>query len=120
MTTRVIIVDDLRTIHNAQLVYSNCKDMPLTLLTGFKIWLVHNCLLYNAGTLLGNICVINNNKLNIHPRGMAIFRKSIQTYSQTVEHLNQLFRRRAADDDDLRGLIADAPSKTQLKKISNY
>ena len=35
--------DDLRTVHNAQLVYSNCQDIALTLLTGFKIWLVHNC-----------------------------------------------------------------------------
>ena len=31
--------DDLRTVHNAQLVYSNRQDIALTLLTGFKIWL---------------------------------------------------------------------------------
>ena len=37
------IGDDLRTVHNAQLVYSNCQDIALTLLTGVKIWLVHNC-----------------------------------------------------------------------------
>ena len=86
------IGDDLRTVHNAQLVYSNRQDIALTLLTGFKIWLAHNCqteedhlnikivtalLLYNACTLLNmmEICVTNNNKLKIHPRGMATFRK---------------------------------------------
>ena len=70
------IGDDLRTVHNAQLVYSNRQDIALTLLTGFKIWLVHNCqteedhlnikivtalLLYNACTLLNmmEICVTN-------------------------------------------------------------
>ena len=37
------IKDDLRTVHNAQLVFSNRQDMALTPLTGFKIWLVHNC-----------------------------------------------------------------------------
>ena len=37
------IGDNLRTIHTAQLVYSNCQDIALTLLTGLKIWLVHNC-----------------------------------------------------------------------------
>ena len=61
------IGDDLRTFNNAQLVYSNCEDIAPTLLTGFKIWLVHNCqaegeqlniksitapLLYNVCTLL--------------------------------------------------------------------
>ena len=68
-------------------------DIALTLLTGFKIWLVHNCqteedhlnikivtalLLYNACTLLNimEICVRNNNKLKIHPRGMATFKKT--------------------------------------------
>ena len=68
------IGDDLRTVHNAQLDY---------LLTGFKIWLVHNCqteedhqnikivtalLLYNACTLLNmmEICVMD-------PRGKATF-----------------------------------------------
>ena len=88
------IGDDLRTVHNAQLVYSNRQDIALTLLTGFKIWLVHNCqteedhlnikivtalLLYNACTLLNmmEICVTNNNKLKIHPRGMATFKKKI-------------------------------------------
>ena len=82
------IGDNLRTVQNAQLVYSNRQDIALTLLTRFKIWLVHNCqteedhlnikivtalLLYNACTLLNmmEICVTNNNKLKIHPRGMA-------------------------------------------------
>ena len=37
------IGDDLRTVHNAQLVYSNRQDIALTFLTGFKIWLVHKC-----------------------------------------------------------------------------
>ena len=37
------IGDDLRTIHNAQLVYLNRQDVALTLFTGFKIWPVHNC-----------------------------------------------------------------------------
>ena len=37
------IGDDLSTVHNAQLVYWNCQDIALTLLTGFKIWLAHNC-----------------------------------------------------------------------------
>ena len=86
------IGDDLRTVHNAQLVYSNRQDIALTLLRGFKIWLVHNCqteedhlnikivtalLLYNACTLLNmmEICVTNNNKLKIQPRGMATFKK---------------------------------------------
>ena len=40
------IGDDLRTVHNAQLVYSNRQDIALTLLTGFKIWLAHNCHLF--------------------------------------------------------------------------
>ena len=84
------IGDDLRTVHNnAQLVYLNCQDR-------FKIWLVHNCqteedhlnidtvtalLLYNACTLLKmmEICVTNNNKLKIHPRGMATFQKKHDT-----------------------------------------
>ena len=83
------IGDDLRTVHNAQLVYLNRQDIALTLLTRFKIWLVHNCqtkedhlnilivavlLLYNACTLLNmvEICVTNKNKLKIHPRRMAI------------------------------------------------
>ena len=93
------IGDDLRTVHNAQLVYSNRQDIALTLLTGFKIWLVHNCqteedhlnikivtalLLYNACTLLNmmEICVTNNNKLKIHPRGMATFKKIVQSTSE--------------------------------------
>ena len=80
------IGDDLRTVHNAQLVYSNHQDIPLTLLNGFKIWLVHNfqteedhinikivtaLLLDNACTLLNmmEIYVTDNNKLKIHPRG---------------------------------------------------
>ena len=87
---------DLRAVHNDQLVYSNCQDIALTLLTRFKIWLVHNCqteedhlnikivtalLLYNACTLLNmmEICVTNNNKLKIHPRGMATFKKNSWT-----------------------------------------
>ena len=91
------IGDDLRTVHNAQLVYSNRQDIALTLLTGFKIWLVHNCqteedhlnikivtalLLYNACTLLNmmEICVTNNNKLKIHPRGMATFKKKKKNF----------------------------------------
>ena len=86
------IGDDLKTVHNSQLVYLNRQDMALTLLTRFKIWLVHNCqmeedhlnikivtalLLYNNCTLLNmiEICVTNNNKLKIHPRGMATFYK---------------------------------------------
>ena len=85
------IGDDLRTIY-AQLVYSNRQDIALTLLTGFKVWLAHNCqteedhinikivtalLLYNAYTLhnMMEICVTNNNKLKIHPRGMATLKK---------------------------------------------
>ena len=84
--------DDLRTIHNDQLVNLNRQDIAMTLLSGFNIWLVHNCqteedhlnikivtalLLYNACTLLNmmEICVTNNNKLKIHPRGMATFKK---------------------------------------------
>ena len=37
------IGDDLRTVHNAQLVYLNCQDIALTLFAGFKIWLAQNC-----------------------------------------------------------------------------
>ena len=37
------IGDNLRAVHNDQPVYSNCQDIALTLLTRFKIWLVHNC-----------------------------------------------------------------------------
>ena len=68
------IGDDLRTVHNDQLVYSNCHDIALTLLPGVKIWLVYNfqmeehhlnikivkdMLLNNACTLLNmmKICV---------------------------------------------------------------
>ena len=86
------IGDNRRTVHNDQLVYLNPQDIALTLLTGFKIWLVHSCkmeedqlnikivtalLLYNACTLLNmmEICVMNNNKLKIHPRVMATFKK---------------------------------------------
>ena len=81
----LLIGDDLRTVHNAQLVNLNRHDIALALLTGFKIWLAHNCqmeedhlnikiitalLLYNACTLLNTmeICVTNNNKHKIHPR----------------------------------------------------
>ena len=87
------IGDDLRTVHNAQLVYLHRQDIALSLLTGFKIWLVQNCkteedrlntkivtalLLYNACTLLNmmeimEICVMYNNKLKMYPRGMATF-----------------------------------------------
>ena len=96
------IGDDLRTVHNAQLVYSNRQDIALTLLTGFKIWLAHNCqteedhlnikivtalLLYNACTLLNmmEICVTNNNKLKIHPRGMATFKKIIINTTKNLQ-----------------------------------
>ena len=82
------IGDDLRTALNDQLVYSNRQDIPLTLVTGFKIWLVYNCqteedhqnikivtalLLYNACTLINimEICVMNKNNFKIHSRGMA-------------------------------------------------
>ena len=37
------IGDDLRTVHNAQLVYLNRQDIALTFLTGFKILLAHYC-----------------------------------------------------------------------------
>ena len=70
------------------IIYSNCQDIALTLTTGFKMWLVHNSqteedqlnikdvtalLMYNSCILLNmmKICVTNNNKLKIHPRGMA-------------------------------------------------
>ena len=98
------IGDDLRTVHNAQLVYSNRQDIALTLLTGFKIWLVHNCqteeddlnikivtalLLYNACTLLNmtEICVTNNNKLKIHSKGMATFKKNKKKNFQIDLHI---------------------------------
>ena len=75
------------------MVYSNPQHIALTLLTGFKIWLVLNCqtkeghlnikifialLLYNACTLINmmQISVTNNKKLKIHPRGIATFKKS--------------------------------------------
>ena len=74
--------DDLRTVHNDQLVYSNHQDIALTHPTRFKIWLIHNCqmeedyinikivtalLMYNACTLLNimEISATNNNKLKI-------------------------------------------------------
>ena len=96
------IADDQRTCHNAQLVYLNYQDIALTLLTRFKIWLVHNCqleedhliikictalLLYNACMLLniiGILCVANNNKLKNHPRGMATFQKLILVLNLTL------------------------------------
>ena len=79
-------------LQNDQLDYWNCQDIALTLLTRFKIWLVHNCqteedhlnikivtalLLYNACTLLNmmEMCVTNNNKLKIHPMEMETFKK---------------------------------------------
>ena len=37
------IADDLRTVHNDQMVDLNRQDIGLTILTGLKIWLVHNC-----------------------------------------------------------------------------
>ena len=37
------IGDDVRTVHNDQLVCLNPQDMALTLFTRFKIWPVHNC-----------------------------------------------------------------------------
>ena len=77
------IGDNLRTVHNAQLLYLNCQDIALTLLIGFEIWLVLTVnggrplnikivtamLLYNACKLLNmmKICVTNNHKLKIHP-----------------------------------------------------
>ena len=72
--------DDLRTVHNDQLVYLNHQDIALTLVTQFKIWLIQTkekdlsikivtaLLLYNSCTLLNmmEICVTNNNTLTIH------------------------------------------------------
>ena len=89
------IGDHLSTVYNDQLFYLNRQDIGLTLFTGFKIWLVHNCqikedhlniniftalLCYNACTLLNMVetSVANNNKLKIQPRGMATFRKILQ------------------------------------------
>ena len=86
------IGDNLRPIHYDQLVDSNHQDIALTLLTGFKLQLDHNCqteeehlhikivtalLLYNDCTLLNmmEICVTNSNKLKIHPSGMATLKK---------------------------------------------
>ena len=84
-------------VHNDQLVNSNCQNIALTLFFArFKIWLLHKChieedylnikivtalLLDNACTLLNmmEICVTNNNKLKIHPRGMATFLKNKKT-----------------------------------------
>ena len=37
------IGDDLRTVHNDQVVSSSRPDIAVTLLIGFKILLVHNC-----------------------------------------------------------------------------
>ena len=37
------IGDNLRTIYNDQLDYLNRQDIALSLFTGFKLWLVHNC-----------------------------------------------------------------------------
>ena len=88
------IGDDLMTVHNDQLVYSNCQDFTLTLFSRFKIWLIHNwqteenhiiiktvtaLLLHNAGILLKmmEICVTNKNKLNIHPWWMATFKNKV-------------------------------------------
>ena len=34
------IGDDLKTVHNEQLVYWKRQDIALTLFTGFNIWLV--------------------------------------------------------------------------------
>ena len=87
------IGDNLWTIHNDQLVFSNRKDIVLTHLARFNIWLVQNCqteedhlsikivtglLLYNASELLNmnEICLMSKNKLKIHLRGMATLKKS--------------------------------------------
>ena len=75
------------------MVYSNFKNIALTLFTGIKIWMVHNCqmeedhlyikivtalLLNNACKSLNlmEVCVRNNNKLKIHSKGMATFKKN--------------------------------------------
>ena len=96
------IGDDLRRVHNDQLVYSNRQVIALTLHTGFKTELAHNCqtkvdylnitmvtvlLLYNACTYLINmmeICVINNNNFKIHP----IFLKKQKTLAGKFCHFN--------------------------------
>ena len=97
------IGDDLNTAHNDQLVYSNCQDITLTLFTEFKIWLVNNCQKEEAHlnnkidtcTLLNilEICVMNNKKLNIHLRVIAIFKKSdmLVEYSTMVAEMLLLF-----------------------------
>ena len=86
------IGDDLKTAKNDQLFIKNCQDIALTIFTEFKIWLIHNCQteedqlnfkittalsLFNAFKILSmmEICVTNNNRLKIHPRGMATFKK---------------------------------------------
>ena len=85
------IGEDLRTVYNDQLIYSNRQDIALTLLTIFKIWLVHKCqteedhlsiktvtalLFYNACTFIKmlKICVTNSNKLKSNPKGMVTFK----------------------------------------------
>ena len=123
------IGDDLRTVHNAQLVYSNRQDIALTLLTGFKIWLVHNCqteedhlnikivtalLLYNACTLLNmmEICVTNNNKLKIHPRGMATFKKNEGKKREGKKQINKYINKERKKERKKK----DRRKKTEEKK----
>ena len=53
------IGDNLRTIHNDQLVYLNCQDVALILYMGFTLF------------IMMEICVTDNSKLKINPRGMA-------------------------------------------------
>ena len=97
----------LMIVHNDQLSYSNHQSIDLTLPTGFKIWLAHNCqmeedhpnikigtalLLYNACTFfkMMKICVTNNNKLNIHLRGMATLNKHDQLVNFLLKKTFQL------------------------------
>ena len=91
------IGDDLKTVHNAQPVYSNRQDIVLTLLTGFNIWLAHNCqteedhlnikivtalLLYNACTLLNMM-----EKQNLL-RDVLIFSKIDPLGLYLLQHIN--------------------------------
>ena len=87
--------------------FSNCQHIALTLLTVFKTLLVHKCqteedhlnvkiltalLLFNACTLLNmmEICVTNNNKLKLHPRGMANLQKRLVYQSPTMDEFMQI------------------------------
>ena len=95
------IRNDLRTVNDVQLVYSNHQDIALTLFTEFNIRLVYKCqieeyhqtikivralLLYNACTLpkMMDTYVTNNNKLKIYPRGMATFKKMREMFLQNL------------------------------------